>query len=189
MSDSPVLNWSRHQWASDKVTNVVVFRGPYIFCVQSTRPLQKTRSSGTIFQNYYYAWQVGLVIRSRLICLHFENNLNTVNSKESEIDLSLISKLKVFIINFLGINASTFWNATSGENRVFNFSGGIPLDLYRIKFRQYTSTNCQTKFRKLIFSLSLSHARDPPPQKKIRCNNCFKLWKLSHNVNYISNIL
>lgn len=96
MSDSPELNWSRHQWASDKVTNVVVFRGPYIFCVQSTRPLQKTRSSGTIFQNYYYAWQVGLVIRSRLICLHFENNLNAVNKKESEIDLSLIFELKVF---------------------------------------------------------------------------------------------
>lgn len=32
-------------------------------------------------------------------------------------------------------------NATSRENRVFNFSGGIPLDLYRIKFRQLSNEN------------------------------------------------
>lgn len=34
-----------------------------------------------------------------------------------------------------------FENATSRENRVFNFSGGIPLDLYRIKFRQMSNEN------------------------------------------------
>lgn len=141
MSDSPELNWSRHQWASDKVTNVVVFRGPYIFCVQSTRPLQKTRSLGTIFQNYYYAWQVGLVIRSRLICLHFENNLNAVNKKESEIDLSLISELIVLKTNVIGVNESTLWKCNIKGNRVFNFSGGIPLDLYWIKFRQLSNEN------------------------------------------------
>lgn len=44
-------------------------------------------------------------------------------------------------------------NATSRENRVFNFSGGIPLDLYRIKLRQLSNEN-------------LSHSRAPPPPEK-----------------------
>lgn len=48
-----------------------------------------------------------------------------------------------------------FENATSRENRVFNFSGGIPLDLYRIKFRQ-------------LEFFSLSHSRALPPPEKIR---------------------
>lgn len=52
-----------------------------------------------------------------------------------------------------------FENATSRENRVFNFSGGIPLDLYRIKFRQLSNENKN-------FSLSLSHSRAPPLPKK-----------------------
>jgi hypothetical protein len=46
-SGSPELIWSRHQWALCTVLEFLFFDSPYIFFVQSARPLQK--SYGTTF--------------------------------------------------------------------------------------------------------------------------------------------